>query len=137
MADAGFAVAEIAGEETVGDDRRALRGDAFVVVGEGAEAGAVLEARVGDHVDDVGAVFQFAQLFDGEKAHAREIRFHAEDAVEFDGMADGFVNLQAELRAVENDGARPSGHCAAECSATDSSAMRGALPTRSSDSTSS
>ena len=82
-----------------------LRGHAFVVVAEGAQARAVLEARVGDHVDDVGGVAQLAQLLEREEAHAREIRFHAQHAVEFDGMADGFVNLQAELRAFENDGA--------------------------------
>ena len=57
MAEASFAIAEVAGEEAVGDDRRALRGDAFVVVGEGAEAGAVFEAGIGDDVDDVRAVF--------------------------------------------------------------------------------
>ena len=60
MADGRFAIAQIAGEQPVGDDRRALRGNAFVVVGEGAEAGAVLEARVGNHVDDVRAVLQLA-----------------------------------------------------------------------------
>ncbi len=69
----------------------------------------MFEPRVGDHVDDFRAVFQLAQLFDGEKAHAREIRFHAEHAVELDGMADGFVDLQAELRAVENNRALPFG----------------------------
>ena len=58
FADGGgrLAIAEVAGEEAVGDDGRALRGDAFVVVGESAEAGAVFEARVGDNVDDVRAV---------------------------------------------------------------------------------
>ncbi len=100
---------EIAGEKPVGDDRRALRGDAFVVVAEGAEAGAVLEARVGDDVDDIRAVSQLAQLFGREETHAREIRFHAQDAVELDGMADGFVDLQAELRAIEDDRALPFG----------------------------
>ena len=99
----GFAVAEIAGEKPVRNDRSALRGDAFVIVAKCAEARAVLEARVGDDVDDVGAVLQLAEFFDGEKTHAREIRFHAEHAVELDGMADGFVDLQAELRAFEND----------------------------------
>ena len=80
-----------------------LRGHAFVVVAEGAEAGAVLEARVGDDVDDVRGVAQLAQLFEREEAHAGEIGFHAQHAIEFDGMADGFVNLQAELRAFEDD----------------------------------
>ena len=37
-------------------------------------------AGVGDDVDDVRAVFEFAELFDGEKTHAGEIRFLAEDA---------------------------------------------------------
>src|SRR5580704_17795113 len=59
FADGGgqLAVAEVSGEEAVGDDGGALRGYAFVVVGEGAEAGTVFEARVGDNVHDVRAVF--------------------------------------------------------------------------------
>ena len=80
-----------------------LRGNAFVVVAERAEARAVLEPRVGHDVDDVRSVAQLAQFFEREKTHAREIRFHAQHAVELDGMADGFVNLQAELRAFENE----------------------------------
>ena len=50
---------------------------------------------------------QLAQFFEREKTHAREIRFHAQHAIELDGMADGFVNLQAELRAIENNRALP------------------------------
>ena len=60
----------------------------------------MFKARIGDHVDDFRAVLQLAQLFHCEETHAGEIRFHAEDAIELDGMADGFVNLQAELRAI-------------------------------------
>ncbi len=56
----GFASSKIAGEETVGDDRRALRGHAFVIVAKGAQARAMLEARIGHHIDDVGAVAQLA-----------------------------------------------------------------------------
>ena len=41
----GFAIGEIAAELAVFDDVGALRGDAFVVVGEAAEAGAMIEAR--------------------------------------------------------------------------------------------
>ena len=37
------------------------------------------------------------------KRRAGEIGFHAQHAVEFDGMADRFVDLQAELRAIEDD----------------------------------
>src|SRR4029077_8954725 len=111
LADGGgrFAVAEVAGEKAALNDGSALRGDAFVVVAEGAEAGAVLDAGVSDDVDDLRGIAQGAELVQGEKAHAGEIRFHAEDAVELDGMADGFVNLQAELAAFKNDGARALG----------------------------
>src|ERR1700690_2893518 len=48
--------AEIPGEKPVGDDRRALRGDALVIIGECAQAGAVFQARVGDHVHNSGTV---------------------------------------------------------------------------------
>jgi hypothetical protein len=33
-----------------------LRGNAFVIVSEGAEAGAVFETGVGDYIYDLGAV---------------------------------------------------------------------------------
>ncbi len=65
----------------------------------------MLEPRVGDDVDDVGAVAELAELVQSEEAHAGEVGFHAEHAVELDGMADRFVNLQAELGAFEDDGA--------------------------------
>ena len=104
-----FAIRQVAGEQAVGNDRRALRGNAFIVVAKRAESRPVLEARVGHDVHDVRTVAQLAQFFEREETHAREIRFHAEDAVEFDGMADGFVNLQAELRAVENERLRALG----------------------------
>ena len=86
----------------VADDVGALRRHAFVVEGEGAQAGAVLQARVAHHVDDLRAVAQAPQLVEREEAHAGVIGLAAEHAVELDGVADGFVNLQAELRAVQN-----------------------------------
>src|SRR6202041_424932 len=91
-----FAATEVPGEQAVGDDRRALRRKTLVVVGKRAQTRPVLQARVGDYVDDVGAVLQFAQFLCGQEAHAREIRFHPEDTVKFDRVADGFVNLQAQ-----------------------------------------
>src|SRR4029077_13977999 len=42
-----LAIAQVASEEAVGDDWSALRGDALIIVGKCAEAGAVSEARVG------------------------------------------------------------------------------------------
>ncbi len=60
-------------------------------------------ARVADGVDDVGAVAEVIELVEREKAHARIVGFGAEDAIEFDGMADGFMNLQAKLAAFEHE----------------------------------
>ena len=48
----GFAAGEIAAELAVLDDVDALRGDAFVIVGKSAEAGAMRDAGVGDDVDN-------------------------------------------------------------------------------------
>src|SRR5205823_1862441 len=48
-------------------------------------------------------VAQLAQLIESEKAHARVIGLAAQYAVELDRMAYRFVNLQAQLRAVEDE----------------------------------
>ena len=42
------------------------------------------------------------QLVEREEAHPRVIGLAAQHAVQFDRMADRFVNLQPELRAVQN-----------------------------------
>src|SRR5580693_5325871 len=102
----GFTIGEIAAELAVFDDVRALRRDAFIIVGESAEAGPVFETRVGDDVHDVRAVAQLVQLIEREKARARKIGFLAEDAIEFDGMTNGFMNLQAELASAKNQRSR-------------------------------
>ena len=51
----------------------------------------------------LAAVAQRAQFVERQKRRARKIRLHAQHAIEFDGMSDRFMNLQPELRAVEND----------------------------------
>ena len=84
-------------------------GDAFVIVGKRTQAGAVCLGGVGHDVDDFAAVFQCAQLVESEKRRAGKIGFHAEHAVELDGVADRLVNLQAELRAIEHDVVRAFG----------------------------
>jgi len=89
-------------ELPVADHLDALRGNPFVVVGEGSEARAVLRARVGDHVDNGRGVPQVVQLIERQKTCACEVGFLAKDAIEFDGMADGFVNLQTKLAATED-----------------------------------
>src|ERR1700723_1055782 len=76
-----LAITEISGEKAIRNNRSALRGNAFIVVAKGAEAWAVLEARVGYYVHNLGAILQLAELVYGEKAHACEIRFLPEHAV--------------------------------------------------------
>ena len=98
----GLARGHIADELAVANDVGRLRGNAFVVEREGAHAGTVLDARVANRVDQIGAVAQVIQLVEREKAHARVVGLRAEHAIELDGMADGFVNLQPELAAIQN-----------------------------------
>ena len=62
----------------------------------------MLGAGVAHDVDDMGPVAQVVQLVEGEEAHAGVVGFPAEDAVELNRMADGFVDLQAELAAVQD-----------------------------------
>src|SRR5580658_3279850 len=99
----GFARGHVAGEQAVANDVRRLRGHALIVEGEGTEAGTVLRACVANYVHDFRAVAQAAQLIDGEEAHARVVGLAAQDAVQFDGMTYRLVDLQAKLRAIEDE----------------------------------
>src|SRR5579871_4197415 len=99
----GFAGGHIPGELAVPDDIGGLRGHALVIECECSEAGTVLQAGIADNVDDLGTVAQAAQLIDGEKTHAGVIGFGPENAIELDGVADGFVDLQAKLGAIEDE----------------------------------
>src|SRR6266576_118451 len=101
----GFAIRKIRAEFAIFDDVRALRGNAFVVVSKGAEPLAVVEPRVGDNIHNARSVLQVVQLVEGQKTRAGEIRFLTKNAVQLDGMADRFMNLQAELAAAEDEGA--------------------------------
>ena len=93
----GFAIGKIAAECAIFDNVRALRGNAFVVVGKGAQSLSVIEPRVRDHVHNARSIFQLVQLIERQKTRAREIRF------QFDRMADRFMNLQSELAAAEDE----------------------------------
>src|SRR5258708_15272246 len=55
-----------------------------------------------DGIYDGRGVKQVIQFVESEKAGAGKMRFLAENAMEFDGMPDGLVNLQAELAAAED-----------------------------------
>src|ERR1017187_7957568 len=61
-----LAGAQIAGKQSVADDRSALRGYTFIVEGEGAESRTVFLAGIGDNIDQIAAVAQSAQLVEGE-----------------------------------------------------------------------
>src|SRR6202021_1639439 len=98
----GLAAAQKTAKFPVRDDIGALRRNAFVVEGIGAESGTVIESGVGDDMDEVGAVAQVSGVLEREKAGAGEVGFGAEHAVELDRMADRFVNLQSHLRAVQD-----------------------------------
>ncbi len=98
----GFARGHISDELAVANDVGRLRGNALVVERERAHAGAVFDARVANRVDQVGAVAQVVQLVEREKAHARVVGLRTQHAIELDGMADGFVNLQSELAAIQD-----------------------------------
>src|SRR5882757_7880839 len=97
-----FTAGEIAAKFAVFDHIDALRGDAFVVIGKGAEAGAVGRASVGNDVYDRGCVSKIVQFVESKKTGTGKIGFLAENAIEFDRMAHGFVNLQAKLAAAED-----------------------------------
>lgn len=58
---------EIALKEARGDDGHALRLHAFVVIGKGSEAGAVLGTRIGYNVDEVAAVAKSVELIEREE----------------------------------------------------------------------
>src|ERR1700692_193769 len=86
----------------MGDDRGALRGNAFIVIGESSEARPVLLTRISNDVDHLASIAQRTQLVESEERCAREIRLHSKHAIEFDGVSDGFVDLQSKLRTIEN-----------------------------------
>src|SRR5689334_4907261 len=44
-----------------------------------------------------------------QEAFADEAGFHAEDAIEFDGMPARFVDLKGDLGAIKNDGCDATG----------------------------
>ena len=88
------------------DDRSALRRHSLIVEREGAEPRTMLLPRVRDDVHQIAAVAQLSQLVERKKGRAREIRFHPQHAVQFDRMSDRLVDLQTQLRAIENNGER-------------------------------
>ena len=100
-----LAVREVSAEFPIFDNVRALRRNAFIVIGKRAEPLPMIQPRVRHDVHDARGVFQLVQLVKRQKTCAREIRFLSQDAVEFDRMPNRFVNLQTELVPRKNQGA--------------------------------
>src|SRR5207237_692076 len=90
---------EIPDEDALLHHVPALGGDALVVVAERPEAEG--SRRIGGDVDGARAVLEGAQLLEREERPAREVRLAAEDAVELGRMPAALVDLEADLRAVE------------------------------------
>src|SRR5580704_1801951 len=91
----GFARGHVSDEPAIANDVGTLRGNSFVIEKKSAEAWAMLRPRVAYRVDNLGAVAQVVQLVERKKTHAGVIGFGAEDAIQLNGMSDGFMNLQA------------------------------------------
>src|SRR5579883_1972642 len=123
-------VRKIAPKLPVLDDVGALRRHALVVISKRAKALAVLEPRVGDHVDDFGRVAQLVELVERQETRPGEIRFLSKHAIQLDRMSNGFVDLQSELAAPRISVPLRSGHCAAPCSSAASCAITGACFSR-------
>ena len=97
-----LAAREVADEDALLDERHGLRLDALVVPAERAHAAG--RGRVGDDVDEVGAVAEARlELVRGQEARAGVGRLGAEHAVELGRVAARLVDLQVELRRGEDD----------------------------------
>ena len=64
----------------------------------------MLLARIGHDRYQLAAIAQRAQLVQRQKRGPGKIGFHPQHPVKFDRMPHRLVNLQPELRAIENDG---------------------------------
>src|SRR5260370_1443685 len=84
-----IAGAKISREQTIRNDRRTLRGNAFVVEAESSEPRPVLLARVGNNVDHLAAIAQSAQFVESQEGSTGEVCLHTQHTIEFDGMTDG------------------------------------------------
>src|SRR5579884_170729 len=93
----GLAGCHIAGEAAVADDVRGLRRNAFVVESKGPQTRPVLDSRVADDIHDLGGILQISPLIQSQKAHAREVGFCSQNAVELYRVADRFMDLERQL----------------------------------------
>src|SRR5215831_10688158 len=103
----GLARTQVSGEEAIGDDWSALCGDTFIIECKRAKTRTMLLPRIRYDVHKVAAVAQLSKLVKRKKRRASEIGFHPQHAVEFDRVPHRLVNLQPQLRTVENNGERP------------------------------
>ena len=81
-----------------------MRRHSFIVVRERSQSGTMLLGCIGDYIYDWAAIAKVSQLVDGEERGAGKVGLHSQNAIELDGMSDGFVDLQAKLRGAEDYG---------------------------------
>jgi len=94
-------------QDAVLNDIYPLCRHAFIVIAEGAQA--LRLGGVGDDIDYLRPVAEVAEHIGRDEARPRVRRLHAEYPVEFGRMADGFVDLERELAALEDDSASAFG----------------------------
>src|SRR5581483_7089370 len=97
---------EVADEDPLPNEGDGLGGASFVGPAEGPDA--ARGRGVGDDVDELAPVAEAGlELVDGEEARPGVARFGAEDPVELRRVAAALVDLEVELRRVEDDRRAP------------------------------
>ena len=97
-----LAAGQVTDEESLVDEPDVLRLDALVVVAEAAETAGNRGVR---HDGDlVAAVAQLSEQIWGHEAGAGICGLGSVDAVELGGVAAGLMNLERQLRGIEDDG---------------------------------
>src|SRR2546423_1499775 len=88
---------QVSGKKPLRNDRNALRGYAFIIESKRTQAGPMLLPGIGDYIHQIASITQRTQLLERQKRSSRKVRFHSQHAIQFDGMSDGLMDLQAQL----------------------------------------
>src|SRR5581483_9254345 len=99
----GLAGGHVPPERAVTDNVGRLRGNAFIIEDERTQSRPVFRARIAHDIDNLRSIPQPVQLVEREEAHTGIVGLAAEHAVEFDGMAHGFMDLEPELGAIQDE----------------------------------
>ena len=88
---------QVSGKKPLRNDRNALRSYAFIIESKRTQAGPMLLPGIGDYIHQIASITQPTQLLERQKRSSRKVRFHSQHAIQFDGMSDGLMDLQAQL----------------------------------------